>query len=913
MEKLTSQARRPLSYNEHWIFGEIVDEPMNPELLRDILERARKLKVKLKLVPIKIMYTFDEIAQILSEDVNSWRESVLNSVQGTTGYSRQMAELALDELLKQWNFESSLLKFRLETGFTAPQLRFGDWTFEPYSNLYVKLAPYGVMVHITAGNVILGVLDSLYHGLLGGNVNVVKLPSSVGLRGFLPLLELLKELAPDIADKFALISFKGGTTELERLLASYADSVVVWGGWEAVKKWRELTPPNIPLKLYGPRYSFSIIDWEYFKSLEPSKRAELLNALSLDVIIWEGKACASPQVIVLLNSTAENCRQFIDEFAEYLDAISEAYPPANVDIDDGTELMRHRELVFWTMHSVDQRTYIRCADDNSWCLMTHLKDKLPSAPGYRYVYVKPVENLGNLLKLLEGIRGYLQSVSVIVKPTEMLKLTERLASIGVYRVTGVGNIGKVKVGETHEGEYQLRTYFELKTLADDSTDNLFRPAVELEEYEQRVEMVMSELVKFAIRRSEFYRNFYSTLKLEDIELREFSWESLPTLESEHIRLHGPAGDSSMLTRELKGAYVFSTGGTTGKPKYCAYSHQEFEEVAEILANVYSLAGIDEGDTVANVFFAGNMWTSFIAVNKALEALGCNVLPISGNTPVERIVEILLSQQVHVLMGIPTVLLDIASYIDRNAIDIEIPKILYAGEFLTSSSIELLRDVFGTRIIRSAGYASVDAGPIGFQCPNCPDRVHHVIPYIVHVEILSPETSEPVSEGELVVTSLLRNLMPIIRYRTGDLARWVEPGSCGCGRNLPTFELLGRVGERFRIASADLSLQDIESAISKVNQIFDTRLLNNIYQIQLYEPERGKGYRGMRIILECNTMLQRELELDIAQRFLQELAELNWQFREVLESSQLELEVKLVPAGSLPRNPRTGKLKRVIYL
>jgi phenylacetate-coenzyme A ligase PaaK-like adenylate-forming protein len=132
----------------------------------------------------------------------------------------------------------------------------------------------------------------------------------------------------------------------------------------------------------------------------------------------------------------------------------------------------------------------------------------------------------------------------------------------------------------------------------------------------------------------------------------------------------------------------------------------------------------------------------------------------------------------------------------------VDKIFYGGEHFNELQKRYIESEFGVKVIRSATYGSVDAGPIGFQCGFCTGGVHHLHSRLHILEILDLEKDAPAAvgaPGRVVLTSLARAGQHLDRYEIGDLARLV-PGHCQCGRQTPRFELLGRHGDVFRLAS-----------------------------------------------------------------------------------------------------------------
>lgn len=272
-----------------------------------------------------------------------------------------------------------------------------------------------------------------------------------------------------------------------------------------------------------------------------------------------------------------------------------------------------------------------------------------------------------------------------------------------------------------------------------------------------------------------------------MEVKSFGdFRKLPLLTGDDYKTFLPPHGGGLLCGDVTSGYVFSSGGTTGTPKavYRTMEEQHFNAVR--LGKGLALSVFNEGNVVANLLFAGNMWASFVSYNQALEHTGCRILPIAGNFSIEEIVQDLISFKANCIITIPSVLLNVAEHVDKKGIDLRIEKVSTGGEHLFEEAKAYLSKVLGVRKFASTGYTTNDTGAIGYQCSYCERGIHHVHEDLHYVEVLDEEGKpcRPGQVGRIVVTNLQRKLMPTIRYEVGDLGRWVE-GPCPCGRK-PVF-------------------------------------------------------------------------------------------------------------------------------
>ncbi|WP_232247381.1 phenylacetate--CoA ligase family protein [Kitasatospora azatica] len=326
---------------------------------------------------------------------------------------------------------------------------------------------------------------------------------------------------------------------------------------------------------------------------------------------------------------------------------------------------------------------------------------------------------------------------------------------------------------------------------------------------QHMSQQVSELVRFVRAGSPFYRELYADLPDEVSDL-----PTLPLVD--HAAFWGAHGiaESRVMTGPHTDGIVFKTGGTTGAPRVSFYTREEWRQMARRFGDGLPAAGLQAGDRVANLFYAGELYSSFVfTLNLLQEAPVPTVqLPIGGGAPLEYVIAALRDFSATVLTAPPTSLCRLA----REVVDTvgSLPGIrlaLFSGEAFYPDQIALMAKAFPNCTVRSIGYASVDAGvlagPVAGEVDN---RVHEVFSPEKVVELLDPESGEPIEEpgrpGRVVATDLVRRLMPVIRYPVGDLAEWVD---------FPNrrFRLLGRSEEGARVGPVTVYLEDLRALVA----------------------------------------------------------------------------------------------------
>ena len=250
-----------------------------------------------------------------------------------------------------------------------------------------------------------------------------------------------------------------------------------------------------------------------------------------------------------------------------------------------------------------------------------------------------------------------------------------------------------------------------------------------------------------------------------------------------------------------------------------------------------------------------------------------------------------------VVGLPSIIIKLAEEIKARGLAIRIEKILYGGEHLRPQTCDFLRETVGAVSIRSAGYACVDTGPIGWQCAHLAGSVHHVLEEYCYTEILSTIDLQPVTgnePGEIVATNLNRLLMPVVRYRTGDLGRWVETGNCQCGFSGQSFELLGRCDDLLVIGGINLMPVDVAAGLAGL-------AVSQSFQIAA-KTVNGRDQLCLR--LEADKILADKTVVAALQKGSYKIAE-------SLHENWMDIVIEWYKPGQIMRNPRTGKLKPVV--
>ncbi|MCD0492476.1 phenylacetate--CoA ligase family protein [Chromobacterium violaceum] len=352
-----------------------------------------------------------------------------------------------------------------------------------------------------------------------------------------------------------------------------------------------------------------------------------------------------------------------------------------------------------------------------------------------------------------------------------------------------------------------------------------------------------------------------------------------------------------LTAAPEDGHVFKTGGSTGDGKLSVFSRDEWRDfVAAFGAGL--ARQLRPGDRVANLFFAGDLYTSLLFIHGALSHSPAPVLefPFTCNVDNDALAAAIRRHRINVLAGVPAQLLRFAHHLEARSQALpEVETVLYGGESLFGEQIALLKQVFPLARIGSVGCASVDAGLIGYADPDCAHGEHRVFDEDSVVEIVDEDSGEPIDEpgrrGLLLVTNLQRRLMPVIRYPSGDLACWREPP--GPNRK---FALQGRAGNGHRVRVGTLSLfpEELGRALGELHELLGWQL----------DISREGGRDRLELLLAARAPLDLE-------KMRQALLAGQPAIAELCETARLSLALTQTTPEAMRTHPRSGKLLRVV--
>ena len=317
---------------------------------------------------------------------------------------------------------------------------------------------------------------------------------------------------------------------------------------------------------------------------------------------------------------------------------------------------------------------------------------------------------------------------------------------------------------------------------------------------------VDEIIQYARENSPYYKALYRNLP------EKVSLDDLPFLDQDDFWDHCDKDGGTVATGHHVDGQIFKSGGTTGDPKYALYTAEEWDTICQCSANVLTKGGLTNGTRIANLFYAGGLYASFLYTFSMLSQ--CPAKPLiynlSGNGSVEEMVDTIKQHKINCIAGIPSILTKIMSYIEEHKMTgFVVDTIYFAGETLFQDQRDKISRAFGREIeFRSIFYASNDGGAIGYFTKDCGFNEHRVFSDLCKMELVDPDTGEIIKEmnrpGVIYITSLFKKLIPLIRYPSGDMGEYTEPE----GTPDRKFRILGRSNVAARAGYVTLYPQDV---------------------------------------------------------------------------------------------------------
>ena len=342
-----------------------------------------------------------------------------------------------------------------------------------------------------------------------------------------------------------------------------------------------------------------------------------------------------------------------------------------------------------------------------------------------------------------------------------------------------------------------------------------------------------------------------------------------------------------------GVRIHSSSGTTGTPTVIVHSQHDLDSWANLVARCLYTVGIRKTDVFQNSSGYG-MFTGGLGFQYGAERLGALTVPAAaGNS--KRQIKFITDFKTTALHAIPSYAIRLAEVFLSEGIDptsTSLRTLVIGAEPHTDEQRKKIERLLGVKAYNSFGMTEMNGPGVAFECTE--QNGMHIWEDCYLIEIINPETGEPVPDGEvgeMVLTTLDREMMPLLRYRTRDLTR-ILPGECPCGRTHRRIDRIkGRSDDMFIIKGVNIFPMQIEKILVQFAQ------LGSNYLITL---ETMDNQDEMIVEVELNDLcVDSYIELDQMRKEIT---------RQLKDEILVTPKVKLVKKGTLPQSE--GKAVRV---
>ena len=410
-----------------------------------------------------------------------------------------------------------------------------------------------------------------------------------------------------------------------------------------------------------------------------------------------------------------------------------------------------------------------------------------------------------------------------------------------------------------------------------------------------IEALQLERLKKTVRqclRTEFYRERFAERRMTADDIRSLSdLRRLPFTTKQDLRDSYPFKMSAVPLSEV--VRLHSSSGTTGTPTVILHTQKDLDEWANAVARCLYMVGLRPGDIFQNSSGYG-MFTGGLGFQYGAERLGMLTVPAAaGNT--KRQIKFITEFGTPALHAIPSYAGRLFEVMEEMGLDprrdTKLHTLIIGAEPHSEEQRRRIEQMLGVKAYNSFGMSEMCGPGVAFECTE-QNGLHIWEDYYI-VEIVDPVTLEPVPEGEvgeLVLTTINREAMPLLRYRTRDLTR-ILPGACPCGRqHLRLDRMKGRSDDMIILKGVNIFPIQIETVLMQFAE------LGNDYLITLTNEE-------------ANDLMTVEVEL---KEFSDDYPRLQALTREITRQLKDEIlitpVVRLVAKGSLPK--QEGKAVRV---
>ena len=328
--------------------------------------------------------------------------------------------------------------------------------------------------------------------------------------------------------------------------------------------------------------------------------------------------------------------------------------------------------------------------------------------------------------------------------------------------------------------------------------------------------LVDKQIKRILKSGNYYSEVYKKAGITGVNSEE-DFLKIPFTDKADLRNAYPLGIQAVPDEEV--VRIHSSSGTTGKPVIIPYTKKDVDDWATMFARCYEIAGITNKDRI-QITPGYGLWTAGIGFQAGCEKLGAMAIPMGpGNT--DKQLQMMIDLQSTVICATSSYALLLAEEINKRGLkdQIRLKKGVIGSERWSDTKRKIIAESLGIELYDIYGLTEIYGPGIGI---NCPDQVGmHIFDDYLYTEIIDPKTGEVLpdgEEGEIVITTLVKEGAPLIRFRTHDLSH-IIPGECSCGRHYPRLDTIkGRSDDMFKVHGVNMFPSQVEEVLGMVDGV-----------------------------------------------------------------------------------------------
>ena len=394
-------------------------------------------------------------------------------------------------------------------------------------------------------------------------------------------------------------------------------------------------------------------------------------------------------------------------------------------------------------------------------------------------------------------------------------------------------------------------------------------------------------IKRLVKTDSYYGKIYKESGISGVSSQE-DFEKLPFSSKDDLRNAYPLGIQAVPDEEV--VRIHSSSGTTGKPVIIPYTAKDVDDWAIMFARCYETAGITNKDRI-QITPGYGLWTAGIGFQAGCEKLGAMAIPMGpGNT--EKQLQMMQDLKSTVITATSSYALLLAEEINKRGLKdkIYLKKGVFGSERWSKKMRAYIQNELGIELYDIYGLTEIYGPGIGINCEK-ESGIHYWDDY-VYIEIIDPKTGRVLpdgEEGEIVITTLVKEGAPLIRFRTHDISR-IIPEPCSCGCSYPRIDIIkGRSDDMFKVHGVNMFPSQVEEILQNIDGA------SSEYNVTIaHDDEKNRDIMIVTVEIEGRVNFENTAKL-IQETFKSKIG--------------VTPRITPVPVGTLPRSEK--KTKRVI--